>query len=585
MLLRSTKTLRSFARTIKPTKWTSRSTTPLFRMIIRTNAQLAHFESPKHITNEPTKLFTEKDVKDWGLLKFEIDNFINNPKTIPLVINGEKIYENRELKKIVNPSNIHQSLGKYAQSTAKDVNRAIKSSLQAKKIWSSMTFADRSAIFLKAAELISTKYRYKMLAATMLCQGKNVFQGEIDCIGELIDFFRFNVKYASDLYKCQPIESSIGVWNRTEYRPLEGFVYAVTPFNFTAIAGGLIGAPALMGNTVVWKPSDSSILSNYLLLEILEESGMPPGVINFIPGNPVEISDIILNDFNFSALHFTGSTKVFSSIWAKIANNVGLGKYKEFPRIVGETGGKNFHLIDKSANLENAVYNTIRGAFEYQGQKCSATSRVYISESIWPSFKELLIKTTRSIDPTDCSLNLQGFMGPVIHESSFDKISNAIKTVEQDPELELLTGGKFDKSKGYFISPTIVETSNIEHEFMRTEFFGPLLTVYVFKDSEIDNILNSIDSSTGYGLTGSVFSTDRLAIRKYEERLRYSAGNFYINDKSTGAVVGQQAFGGSRLSGTNDKAGSAPLLTRFVSTRSIKENFGEINTHLNPSNF
>lgn len=585
MLSRSTKTLGSISRAVKPIKFTPKLSTPLIRTTIRTHAQLAHFESPKHITNEPTKLFTEKDTKDWELLKFELDNFVSNPKSIPLVVNGKKITENRELKQIVNPANIHQSLGTYAQATAEDVSNAIKASLEAKKVWANMTFADRSAIFLKASELISTKYRHKMLAATMLCQGKNVFQGEIDCIGELVDFFRFNVKYASELYRSQPIEATTGVWNRTEYRPLEGFVYAITPFNFTAIAGGLIGAPALMGNTVVWKPSDSAILSNYLLLEILQEAGMPAGVINFIPGNPVEISDVVLNDTNFSALHFTGSTKVFSSIWGKIAANVGAGKYKEFPRIVGETGGKNFHLVDKTANIENAVFNTVRGAFEYQGQKCSATSRAYVSESIWPEFKELLVKTTSSIVPTNCSKELQGFMGPVIHEASFDKVSGAIKTIKNDKELTLLSGGSFDKSKGYFIKPTVVETSNIEHPFMKTEFFGPLLTVYVYKDSQIDEVLKSIDSCTGYGLTGSVFSTDRLAIRKYEEALRYSAGNFYINDKSTGAVVGQQAFGGSRLSGTNDKAGSAALITRFVSTRSIKENFSEIRTYLNPSNF
>lgn len=557
-----------------------------FNVQTRNFAQLGHFEAPKHIKNEHTKLFTKNDTQDWELLKAEIDNFIKNPTIVPLVINGEKFEGgNRQLKKIINPSNIKQDIGSYYESNEDDVQNAIDASLNAKKIWSNMPFADRASIFLKASELLSTKYRYKMLAATMLCQGKNVFQGEIDCIGELIDFFRFNVKYAGELYKQQPPESTIGVWNRTEYRPLEGFVYAITPFNFTAIAGGLIGAPAIMGNTVVWKPSDSSILSNYLLLEILQEAGLPKGVINFIPGNPVKVSDIVLNDKNFSALHFTGSTNVFKSIWGKIANNVSLNKYKDFPRIIGETGGKNFHLVDSTANLENSVFNTIRGAFEFQGQKCSATSRLFVSEKIWPKFKDLLIKTTDSINPTNCSIDLQGFIGPVIHEASFNKVSNAIKSIENDSELTLLSGGKFDKSVGYFIKPTIVETSNIDHSFLKNEFFGPLLTVYVYKDSEIDSILDKIDNSTGYALTGSIFSTSRENIRKYEEKLRYSAGNFYINDKSTGAVVGQQSFGGSRLSGTNDKAGSAALITRFVSVRSIKENFGEITTHLNPSNF
>lgn len=550
-------------------------------------SSFAQFEAPKHITNEPTKFFTSKDQLDWDLLKSELFQFTDSPLVVPIVINGERIYDQRKLGKIINPSNHKQNLGQYALATKEDVQKAIDASLAAKKEWASLSYADRSAIFLKAAELISTKYRYKMLAATMLGQGKNVFQGEIDCIGELIDFLRFNVKYAGELYRQQPIESTTGVWNRTEYRPLEGFVYAVTPFNFTAIAGNLVGAPALMGNTVVWKPSDSSILSNYLLLEIFEEAGLPKGVVNFIPGNPVEVSDIVLNDRNFSALHFTGSTDVFSQIWSKIAQNVSQGVYKDFPRIVGETGGKNFHLVDSTANLENAVFNTLRGAFEFQGQKCSATSRAYVSKSIWPQFKDLLTKTVSTVKPVNCSATetLQGFMGPVIHERSFDKISGAIETIKEDPELELLAGGNFDKSVGYFINPTIVQTSNPKHKFMSDEFFGPLLTVYVYEDKEIDEVLKMIDETTKYGLTGSVFSNDRTNIRKYEEALRYSAGNFYINDKSTGAVVGQQSFGGSRLSGTNDKAGSDAIIKRFVSTRSIKENFGELTTHLNPSNF
>ena len=568
----------------------SRSTAhPAFRAIQSishyTNAQLGQFEAPRHIKNEYTKLFTKDDVKDWELLKQEITNFSTTPVKVPIVINGEKILNQRETKRIINPANIEQNLGCYAQSAPEDVERAIKSAMSVKKKWAGTPFADRAAIFLKAAELISTKYRYKMLAATMLGQGKNVFQGEIDCIGELIDFLRFNVRYAADLYRQQPPESATGVWNRTEYRPLEGFVYAITPFNFTAIAGGLIGAPALMGNTVVWKPSDSSILSNYLLLDILREAGLPDGVINFVPGNPVQVSETILNHRDFSALHYTGSTKVFTSIWSKIAENVSKGVYRDFPRIVGETGGKNFHLVDGTANVANAAYNTIRGAFEFQGQKCSATSRAYVSESVWPEFKKTIIEVANSITPTNCSENLQAFMGPVIHEASFEKVTSAIKSIPDDSELTLLAGGKFDKSAGYFIHPTIVQTTNPQHPFMKKEFFGPLLTIYVYKDSEIDTILETINSTTGYALTGSVFSTSRINIRKYEEKLRYAAGNFYINDKCTGAVVGQQSFGGSRLSGTNDKAGSAALLSRFVSVRSIKENFGEINTHLNPSNF
>lgn len=556
----------------------------LFSLGKRQFSQFGFFEPPKHITNEPIKAFTASDSKDWELLKNEIDNFVANPVQVPLVIGGKRIFE-RPTAEISNPADHATPLGHYATANRDDTQAAIEASLSAKKSWASLPFADRSAIFLKASELISTKYRYKMLAATMLGQGKNVFQGEIDCVAELVDFFRFNTKYASDLYRSQPIESTTGVWNRSEYRPLEGFVYAVTPFNFTAIAGNLIGAPALMGNTVVWKPSASSILSNYLLFEILKESGLPDGVVNFIPGNPVEISDVVLNHRDFSALHFTGSTQVFSDLWSKIAANVAKGKFREFPRIVGETGGKNFHLVDSTANLENAVFNTLRGAFEFQGQKCSATSRLYVSEKIWPAFKELLVSSVNKIQVENCSKNLQGFMGPVIHEASFDKVSSAISTIEADSELNLICGGKFDKSVGYFINPTVVETTNSDHEFLKTEFFGPLLTVYVYEDAKIDDILTKIDETTKYGLTGSVFSTDRNNIRKYEEKLRYAAGNFYINDKSTGAVVGQQSFGGSRLSGTNDKAGAASLIARFVSPRSIKENFGEITNYTNPSNF
>lgn len=547
-------------------------------------SQFGFFEAPKHITNEPIKPFTSKDSADWELLQRELESFTSTRANVPLVINGKQIFD-RARAKIENPADHGVALGEYATATKDDALAAVEASIEAKSKWAGLPFADRSAVFLRAAELISTKYRHKMLAATMLGQGKNVFQAEIDCVAEIIDFFRFNVKYAADLYRGQPVASSTGVWNRSEYRPLEGFVYAVTPFNFTAIAGNLIGAPALMGNTVVWKPSASSILSNYLLMEILQESGLPDGVVNFIPGDPVAVSDAVLNHKDFAALHFTGSTKVFGSLWSNIASNVSDGKYREFPRIVGETGGKNFHLVDATANIDNAVYNTVRGAFEFQGQKCSATSRLYVSESVWGEFKEKLVKTVNGLRAENCTKNLQGFVGPVIHEASFDKVSSAIASVENDSELTLLAGGSYDKSVGYFINPTVVETVNPKHAFMKDEFFGPLLTVYVYEDNKIDEVLELIDSTTKYGLTGAVFSTDRNNIRKYEERLRYAAGNFYINDKSTGAVVGQQAFGGSRLSGTNDKAGASSLLSRFVSPRSIKENFAEITTYKNPSNF
>ncbi|ODV84282.1 hypothetical protein CANARDRAFT_213534 [[Candida] arabinofermentans NRRL YB-2248] len=546
----------------------------------RSNAQLAYFTPPNHITNEPIKPFGKNDQLDWDLLKNEIFKLSDTITQVPLIINGEKIHTPNNLLIQTNPAHHSQKLASYSNASSEHVKLAIESATKAKEEWINMSFADRSAIFLKASDLISTKYRYKMLAATMLGQGKNVYQAEIDSVCELIDFFRFNIKYAEDLYKTQPPESTSGVWNRIEYRPLEGFVYAVTPFNFTAIAGNLVGAPALMGNTVVWKPSQSAILSNYILMEILQEAGLPKGVINFIPGDAIEITQEILKDSKFNALHFTGSTQVFTNLWSKIAQNTALGKYRDFPRIVGETGGKNYHLIDKSANVTHAALSTLRGAFEYQGQKCSATSRIYINESIYDEFKTILTSKVNEIVPTNTSSidGLHGFMGPVIHEQSYNKLANALDSIESDPELTLISGGKHSKETGYFIQPTIVKTSNPKHPFMTTEFFGPLLTISVYKDTpkSLDQVLETIDNSTKYALTGSVFANDRKLLRKVEEKLRYSSGNYYINDKSTGAVVGQQAFGGSRMSGTNDKAGSGSLISRFVSPRSIKENFYEL---------
>ncbi|KAG7756411.1 hypothetical protein KL911_001213 [Ogataea haglerorum] len=547
-------------------------------------AQLAYFQTPKHVTNEIVKPFAKHDQLDWDLLKSELFSFSDTTAKIPLVIGGKEYYD-RDLKTQVNPGNHKQVIAEYATATEKDVREAIDAAQTAKKDWLNTPFDDRAAIFYKAADLISTKYRHRMLAATILGQGKNVYQAEIDAVAELADFFRFNIKYAHQLYNTQPPESSSGVWNRVEYRPLEGFVYAVTPFNFTAIAANLVGAPALMGNTVVWKPSQYAVLSNYTMFQVLREAGLPEGVINFIPGDPEMITNSVLADRNFSALHFTGSTQVFGDIWAKIANNTAQGKYRDFPRIVGETGGKNFHLVDKSANVSHAVLSTVRGAFEYQGQKCSATSRLYVDAQIWPEFKKQLVQHTNEIVPTNTSATngLHRFMGPVIHQNSFDKLSTAIDSIKDDSELELLCGGLANASEGYFVKPTIVETSNPVHPFMTTEFFGPLLTVYVYED--LDQILPQIDSATKYGLTGSVFASDRKVIRKVQEELRYAAGNFYINDKSTGAVVGQQPFGGSRMSGTNDKAGSASILSRFVTPRAIKENFYEISDYRYPSNY
>ncbi|GMM40933.1 1-pyrroline-5-carboxylate dehydrogenase [Hanseniaspora uvarum] len=538
------------------------------------------FQSPLHITNEPIKPF-ESTSTDVLLLKKALQKYQSKALEIPLIINGEKIFKNRTFKAQVNPSNHQQVLCNYAQAESSDVQKAIDAAMESKKAWAKMSLDERSAVFLKAADLISTKYRYDLLATTMLGQGKNVYQAEIDTIGELADFFRFNVKYAFEMYKQQPCESTKGVWNRTEYRPLEGFVYAVSPFNFTAIAGNLFAAPALLGNTCLWKPSATAVLSNYLLMEIMLEAGLPKGVVNFIPGNAEKITEQILNDKHFAALHFTGSTKVFKNLCKEIYSK---DHFKEYPRIVGETGGKNFHLVHESCTLEHTVLSTLRGAFEYQGQKCSATSRLYLPESISSEFIDLFKTYLSQIKTEDCSENIKGFIGPVIHEQSFDKLANAIEEAKKDPELEIISGGQYNKSKGFFVEPTLIKTTNPNHKFLFQEFFGPLLTYYVYPNNEFAEICETIDETSDYGLTGSIFAQSRDAILLANEKLRYSAGNFYINDKSTGAVVGQQSFGGSRQSGTCDKAGSGSLLTRFVSVRSIKENFLEISDYKYPHN-
>lgn len=436
--------------------------------------------------------------------------------------------------------------------------------------------------------MIAGKYRYDIMAATMLGQGKNAWQAEIDSAAEMVDFLRFNVQYAEELYAQQPAHNSPGVWNRVEYRPLEGFVYAVTPFNFTAIAANLVGAPALMGNVVVWKPSDSAIASNWLLYNILLEAGLPKNVIQFVPGNPEEVTKVALGHNKLAALHYTGSTAVFRKLYGNIATGVAEGRYQGYPRIVGETGGKNFHLIHPSADVKNAAIQTVRGAFEYQGQKCSATSRAYVPKSLWPEFKELLAVETSALTigpPTEHG----HFIGPVIHAGSFNKLSGVIDTAKDDAELGLIVGGKHDNSKGYYIHPTIYATTNPNHQLLSTELFGPILTIHIYDDTSspveaFESACKLVDSTSEYGLTGSVFATDRFAIRYAEDALRNSAGNFYINCKSTGAVVGQQPFGGARASGTNDKAGSMNILTRFVSMRSIKEEFNPTLKVAYPSN-
>ena len=433
---------------------------------------------------------------------------------------------------------------------------------------------------------MSGKYRYDLMAATMLGQGKNAWQAEIDAAAELVDFLRFNVAYAQELYAQQPAHHSPGVWNRLEYRPLEGFVYAISPFNFTAIGGNLPCAPALMGNVVIWKPSPSAIASNYLIYRILREAGLPANVIQFVPGDAEAVTKVVLDHPQLAGLHYTGSTAVFRTLYGKIARGVAEGVYRGYPRIVGETGGKNFHLLHPSADVPTAVVNTVRGAFEYQGQKCSATSRVYVPRSLAAAFEASLVAATRALTvgpPTDFA----AFVGPVIHAAAFRRLAAAIDAARADPDLALLVGGAHDAAVGYYVHPTVYRTANPAHPLLAAELFGPVLVLYVYDDAAPDafaDVCRLVDRTSAYALTGSVFAADRAAVRFAEEALRNAAGNFYVNCKSTGAVVGQQPFGGARASGTNDKAGSVNLLTRFVSVRSVKEEFVSPEKVAYPSN-
>ncbi|KAF3901407.1 Omega-crystallin [Arthrobotrys entomopaga] len=532
----------------------------------------ATFKLPA-VQNEPNQHFA-KGTAERDNLQAALDVLKKKGTTdIPVVVGGKQITTNDKSTQPM-PSHHAKNLATCSQATKEHVNEAISSALAAREAWSTLPFADRAAIFLKAANLIAGKYRYDILAATMLGQGKNAWQAEIDAAAEAADFLRFNCAYAEELYSQQPIKNSPGVWNRVEYRPLEGFLYAVTPFNFTAIAANLPCAPALLGNVVVWKPSPMAVYSNYLLYNILLEAGLPPNVIQFVPGDAEAITDTVLSHKDFTGLHFTGSTAVFRKLYGKIATGVANGTYKSYPRIVGETGGKNFHVVHSSADVKNAVIHTVRGAFEYSGQKCSATSRLYVAQSIWEDFKTQLISETEALK-VGPSENFDTFVGPVIHKASFDKLKKVIDDAKDSKSnLKLLTGGKYDESEGYFIHPTIYQTDDPTHELFNRELFGPVLAVYVYPDAEFENVLKAVDSTGGgYALTGSIFAKDREVIRYAEEKLRDSAGNFYVNCKSTGAVVGQQPFGGGRASGTNDKAGSMNLLLRFVNVRSLKEEF------------
>ncbi len=488
---------------------------------------------------------------------------------IPMYIGGKEVRTTNK-KEIRPPHNHRQVIGHYYEGDKSHVDQAINAALLAKADWENLPWEQRAAIFLKAADLASGPYRYRLNAATMLAQSKNVYQAEIDAVCELVDFIRFNVQYMAEIYAQQPPTSAKGVWNRVEQRPLEGFVFALTPFNFTAIAANLPASAALMGNVVVWKPADSQIYSANVIMEIFREAGLPDGVINLIFVNGPEAGEVIFNHHDFAGIHFTGSTKVFQEIWKTLGTNI--HKYKSYPRIVGETGGKDFILVHSSADVQVASTAIIRGAFEYQGQKCSAASRVYIAESLWPQIKELMLNDLASIKVGPVE-DFGNFVNAVITEASFDKLSKAIDDAKSDPALEVIAGGKYDKSEGYFIDPTVIVSKDPYSYTMCEELFGPILTVHVYKDEEFEKILTVVDNTSIYALTGAIIAQDRYAIQQATYALRNSAGNFYINDKCTGAVVGQQPFGGARGSGTNDKAGAMINLLRWVSPRTIKETF------------
>lgn len=517
--------------------------------------------------NEPVKSYAPGSPEREEVLKTYKAMF-NSTIDVPLYINGKYI-STGSTKTMSAPHDHQHIVGTYHLAEKSHVEDAISTALEARKTWSQLPWEQRAGIFLKAAELIAGPYRAKINAATMIAQSKTIHQAEIDSACELIDFLRFNVQFMTDIYHEQP-ESTSDAWNRLEYRPLEGFTYAVTPFNFTAISGNLPACMAMMGNVVVWKPSDSQIYSAKVIMDVFEEAGVPPGVINVVFGDPVMITDTVMASPDFSGLHFTGSTFIFKELWKKIGNNI--HNYKTYPRIVGETGGKDFIIAHKTANAKQVATAISRGAFEFQGQKCSAASRAYIPSNLWDDVKNYVVEDVQSFkmgSPEDMS----NFITAVIHEGSFDKLAKYIDQAKSDNDAEIIVGGNYDKSKGYFIEPTVIVTSNPKYTTMCTELFGPVITIYVYDENNYSETLKLVDETSEYALTGAILATDRYAIQEATNILQNAAGNFYINDKPTGAVVGQQPFGGARSSGTNDKAGSALNLLRWVSPRMIKETF------------
>jgi 1-pyrroline-5-carboxylate dehydrogenase len=526
------------------------------------NNAIFQFDYPD---NEAVKSYSP-GTRERKQLSAELDRLTAEVTDIPLIIGGKEV-RTGDTDVVVMPHNHQHKLAVYHKAGEKEVKMAVEAAIKAHKDWAEISWVERLSISLKIAELISKKHRAIINAATMLGQSKNVLQAEIDAACETIDFLRFNAHYISDIYNDQP-HSEPGIVNRIEYRPIEGFIFAVTPFNFTAIASNLNMSPAVMGNTLLWKPASTAILSNYFLMKIFKEAGMPDGVINFIPGQGSVIGRVAMSDYHYAGLHFTGSNNTFNQLWQTSAAN--LAKYRSYPKIVGETGGKDFVLVHNSADVEEVATALVRGAFEYQGQKCSAASRTYIPESMWPAVKERMLDALSQITVGDVR-QFSNFMNAVIDEKSYDNIMDYIAKAKASSEASILHGGKGDKSTGYFIEPTVIQVTNPHFVTMEEEIFGPVLSLFVYKDKDFDATLELIDNTSPFGLTGSIFSQERDVLVKACRALRYAAGNLYYNDKPTGAVVGQQPFGGSRQSGTNDKAGSYLNLLRWTSPRTIKE--------------
>ena len=529
------------------------------------------------VKNEPVKSYAPGS-PEREALKLKLKELSQGGLDLPMIIGGKEVHTGNLMD--IRPPHDHRTLlGHYHQGDQSHVQMAIDAALKAKPAWETMRWESRAAIFLKAAELIAGPYRAELNAVTMIGQSKNAYQSEIDAICELVDFYRFNVRNMQEIYAMQP-NSSPGIWNRMVWRPLEGFIFALTPFNFTSIAGNLGGAPALMGNTVVWKPSKTAVPSAHLIMKILKEAGLPDGVINLVYAGGREAADIVFNHRDFAGLHFTGSTGVFNGMWKTIAGNI--SRYKSYPRIVGETGGKDYIIADETANAKQIATAITRGAFEYQGQKCSAASRAYIPANLWEEVKKYVREDLAKIK-TGVVEDFSNFVNAVIDEESFDKLAQVIDDAKESPDAEIVCGGTYDKSKGYYIHPTVIEAKRPDYLTMKEELFGPIITIYVYDPEKLDETMDILDTTTDYALTGAIFSADRARIEQMTTRLMHTAGNFYINDKPTGAVVDQQPFGGGRGSGTNDKAGSLLNLLRWVSPQCIKETFVPATDYMYPN--